>query len=498
MEGNGATSSIRSDRVHLLSPLRLRDFRLLWTGMVVSLLGDGIFLVAIAWQVYELSNAPTALSIVGIAMSTPHILLLLLGGVVSDRFDRRVVMILADLIRGAAVAALGILSIGGVIEVWHIAALAALYGAGTAFFGPSFDAVVPELVPADQLTQANALDQFVRPAAWHLAGPAVGGLVIGAWGVGSAFLLDAGTFAVSIAALAAMRRRPKAQATEGGGSVLRDVVEGFRFIRSQVWLWGTFLAATCAYLLFLGPIEVLLPFVVKNDMGGSARDLGFILAVGGIGSIGAAIFVSHRGIPRRNMTFIYICWSISTLAVAGYGLAKVPWQAMIAAFTFGSLESAGLIAWATTKQRLVPRHLLGRVSSLDWFISIGLMPLSYALTGPIAELVGARTTLIASGILGGVVTFGFLFLPGMRDIERDSNIQRNALQRAAADFAQQMRRGVSSAKHLETQILVAVEAGLLEPGAGTELAKEAEEITETLKAVERRVGSTHAPNGRVH
>jgi len=124
--------------------------------------------------------------------------------------------------------------------------------------------------------------------------------------------------------------------------------------------------------------------------------------------------------------------------------------------------------------------------------------LSYALTGPIAELVGARTTLIAAGILGGVVTFGFLFLPGMRDIEQGSNIHRNALQRAAADFAQQMRRGVSSAKHLETQILVAVEAGLLEAQAGTELAKEAEEITETLKAVERRVGSAEAPNGRVH
>ena len=136
------------------------------------------------------------------------------------------------------------------------------------------------------------------------------------------------------------------------------------------------------------------------------------------------------------MTFIYICWTVSTLAVAGYGLAKVPWQAMIAAFVFGSLESAGLIVWATTKQRLVPGRLLGRVSSLDWFISIGLMPLSYALTGPIAELVGARTTLIASGILGAVVTFGFLFLPGMRDIEQDNSINRNPLQHAAADFAQ--------------------------------------------------------------
>lgn len=465
--------------------------------MVVSLLGDGIFLVAIAWQVYELSDAPTALSIVGIAMSTPHVLLLLIGGVVSDRFDRRAVMIAADLVRGTAVVALGVLSVGGTIDVWHVAMLAALYGAGTAFFGPSFDAIVPDLVPPNLLTQANSLDQFVRPAAWHLAGPAIGGVVIGAWGAGSAFLLDGGTFAVSIVALMAMRPRARTAATKEKSSVLHDVAEGFRFIRSHVWLWGTFLAATCAYLLFLGPIEVLLPFVVKNEMGRSAGDLGFILAVGGIGSISAAILVGKRGVPRRNMTFIYLCWTVSTLAVAGYGLARVPWQAMIAAFVFGSLESAGLIAWTTTKQRLVPRRLLGRVSSLDWFISIGLVPVSYALTGPIAELLGARTTLIAAGVLGGAVTFGFLFLPGMRDIERSGSIHKSALQHAIADFARHMRQGAGSAKDLEAQILVAVEAGLLEERTGTALAREADEIAETLAAVQRRMGGSESPNGKV-
>jgi hypothetical protein len=171
---------------------------------------------------------------------------------------------------------------------------------------------------------------------------------------------------------------------------------------------------------------------------------------------------------------------------------------MIAAFIFGSLESAGLIAWTTTKQRLVPARLLGRVSSLDWFISIGLVPLSYALTGPIAEQLGARTTLISAGILGGVVTFAFLFLPGMRAIERNGSIERNALQLAVTDFARQMRQGVGSAKHLETQILVAAKAGLLEARAGAALAREIEIIAETLDAAQRRAEPTGAPNGQMH
>jgi DHA3 family tetracycline resistance protein-like MFS transporter len=171
-------------RVGLLTPLRHRDFRLLWSGMCVSLLGDGVFFVALAWQVYALSNVPTALSLVAIAMTVPTIAFLLLGGVISDRFDRRRVMLAADIARGVVVGVIAAMSLTGTLRLWHLAALAALYGAGTAFFDPSFDAVVPEILPAEALAQANALDQLVRPIALRLAGPAVGGLVIAGVGTG--------------------------------------------------------------------------------------------------------------------------------------------------------------------------------------------------------------------------------------------------------------------------------------------------------------------------
>ncbi len=408
-----------STRFAMLLPLRLRDFRLLWVGMTVSLLGDGIFFVALVWQVYELSNVPSAMATVGVAMTVPHLLLLLLGGVVSDRFDRRRVLIAADTVRGVTLVAMGVLSLTGHLRLWHVLVLVALYGAGTAFFGPAFDAIVPDLVPADLLARANALDQLVRPSAWRLAGPAVGGLVIAAWGAGGAFLADAVTFGVSIAAVLFMHPHPiPREPGDEEASAWADVREGYRFVRSRVWLWGTFLAATLAYLIFLGPTEVLLPYVVKNQLRGSASDLGFILAMGGLGAITAAVVVGSRGMPRRHMTVMYVVWTISTLSVAGYGLATANWQAMATCFTFNAMESTGLIIWTTTKGRLVPARLLGRVSSLDWFISIGLLPVSYALTGPAAAAIGARGTLIAAGVVGGAITFAFLFLPGMRDIER--------------------------------------------------------------------------------
>jgi MFS family permease len=403
-------------RVRLLAPFRHRDFRLLWGGMCVSLLGDGVFLVAIAWQAYELSNAPTALSLVGIAMTVPTIVFLLIGGVVSDRIDRRKVMLAADAARGLLVGVLAVLSLTGELELWHMAALVAGYGAAAAFFGPAFDAITPEVLPAEELAQANALDQLVRPAALRLAGPAVGGLLIEAVGVGAAFALDAASFAVSAAAVLAMKRRPRAPSADRV-SVAGDIRAGFTYIRGHVWLWATFASAAIAYLLFMGPVEVLLPFLVKNDLQGSAADLGLIFAAGGIGSVLCAVVLGQRGLPRRDITFMYVTWTLATIAVAGYGLAGAVWQLMLVSVAFNALETAGTIVWATAKQHHVPPELLGRVSSLDWLISIGLLPLSFALTGPVSGAIGVQATLIGAGTIGAIVTFGALLLPGMRAVE---------------------------------------------------------------------------------
>jgi MFS family permease len=410
-------------RVGLLIPLRDREFRKLWTAMCVSLLGDGAFLVAVAWQVYELSNTPTAMSVVGIAMTVPTILFLLLGGVASDRFDRRLVMVAADVLRALSGAVLAALALSGAIEVWHIALLAAAYGTGAAFFAPAFDALVPDIVPSERLAQANALDQLVRPLVFRMAGPALGGLLVASGGAGVAFALDSASFVFSAVTLMLVRvaagPRP-----EGGQAVVRELVEGWRFVRGRVWLWATFASAAIAYLCFMGPVEVLLPYLVKNDLGGSARDLGMVFAAGGVGSVVCALAMGQRDIPRRGISFIYLSWTFATLAVAGYGLSSAMWQLMLAALAFNALETAGTIVWATLKQRHVPRAMLGRVSSMDWLISIGLLPVSFALTGPVAAAIGTRGTLVAAGTVGAVVTCAAFFVPGMRDIERRSGAIR--------------------------------------------------------------------------
>ncbi len=403
------------------SVLANRDFRLLFAGRCVSLLGDGAFLVAMAWEAYTLSNAPTALSLLGIAMTVPLIALLLFGGVVSDRYGRRQVMLLADLVRAALLALLAALAASGTLRLWQMMVIVAIYGGAQAFFDPASDAILPELVPESQLGEANALEQVVRPLALRLAGPAVGGVLVGVLGLGAAFLADAATFMVSAATLWSMSRRASVTPADAGVQLERatgQVREGWAYVRRHVWLWGTFVSAGVAYLLFMGPAEVLVPFMVKHELHGSGEQLGLVFGAGGLGSVAAALAMMRSGLPQRSIGFIYAVWTLGTLAVAGYGLATAIWELMLASVAFNLLETAGTIVWATMKQRHVPGQMLGRVSSLDWLISIGLLPISFALTAPLSAAFGVRTTLIVAGVAGAAATLGGLLLPGMRAVDR--------------------------------------------------------------------------------
>jgi MFS family permease len=405
--------------------LASRDFRLLFAGRCVSLLGDGAFLVALAWQAYTLSGTPSALSLLGIAMTVPLIALLLFGGVISDRRSRRRVMLTADLLRALVLALLGALAVSGELRLWQMMVMVAIYGAAQAFFDPASDAILPELLPTHQLGEANALEQVVRPLALRLAGPAIGGVLVGALGAGSAFLADGATFLASAAALWSMSSgdpAARAYARAPARAALGELREGWSYVRRHVWLWGTLASAGVAYLLFMGPAEVLLPFMVKHVLSGSGFQLGLVFGAGGLGSVGCALVMLRSGLPSRSMTFIYVVWALATLSLAGYGLASAIWQLMLASLAFNLLETAGTIVWATFKQRHVPGHMLGRISSLDWLISIGLLPVSFALTVPLSAAFGVRATLIGAGLAGAAATLSGLALPGMRAV--DSAIAR--------------------------------------------------------------------------
>jgi MFS family permease len=389
--------------------------------MTVSLLGDGMYFVAIAWLVLEISGSPSALSIAGVAWTLPQVVFLLAGGVVTDRFERRRVLVVSDLVRGAAIGAIGLLALADTIELWHVYSLVALYGAAEGFFMPAFTAIVPDVVDKSLLVEANALDQFVRPLTLRFAGPAIGGFIIATLGVGEAFLLDAATFVVSAVFVAAIRKRPRPESGSAAEvSALSEVREGFTYVKSQPWLWISLLAAATGLLAFYGPFQVLVPFLVEEELSGSAGDLGIVFAVGGIGSVGAAFVLGQTRMPRRHITVAYLCWGLGTLTMATFAMTHRVWQAGLVTFTMQFLFTAGTIIWTSLLQTRVPGRLLGRVSSLDWLVSGSLIPLSYALTGPLAESLGTQTTFVLAALVGSAVVLGALMVPRLHDVEREA------------------------------------------------------------------------------
>jgi MFS family permease len=412
------------DRIGILRPLGVRDFAFLWTGMTVSMIGDGIYLVAIAWQVLQIENRPGALALVGIAWSLPQVVLVLASGALADRFDRRVLMISGDVIRLLAIGTLGILSLNGQLTIPLLLGFVFVYGAGQAVFQPSFQSITPTIVPDDLLVQANSLAQLVRPFAMTLVGPLVGGALVAAFSAGVAFLVDATTFAFSALMILLMRTRhqPKTADAESS-SFLTEIGEGLRYVRKTRWLVIAMVAATVSLLAVWGPWETLVPVVVKNDLGGKAISLGLVFGAGGVGAVVAAAFFGQRGsLPRKPVTAMYLAWAIGMFGTAGFGLVTSVWQAMIVAFfTEGSIAYL-VVVWVTLVQRLVPARLLGRVFALDWMISTMGVPLSFAITGPTAEAIGWDATLILAGLLGGSVTIAFMFVRGARDPERDGSL----------------------------------------------------------------------------
>ena len=410
----------RARHARLLQPLRHRDFALLVGGSTVSLLGDGFFYVALAWQVYEISNVPTALSVVWVAWTLPSVIFLLIGGAFSDRYDRRLLMFWADVIRALAIGLIGVLSIGGALEIWHIAVLIVFVGIGDAFFNPASTAIVPDVVPENDLLPANALRATLMPLMLRMIGPALAGFVVAAVGSGWAFVIDAGTFIVSAGAVIAIAPRPMHHA---GGHGIRETIgqvrEGLVFVGRYPWLWATLVGALLSLLVFFGPVETLLPYLVKNRLNLGPEALGLIFAVGGVGAIGAGLAIGQLGLPRKRVTVMYAAWSIGIGLLAAYGLMTDLWQALLVSFVTQALFQIGQVTWTTLLQTLVPRRLLGRVTSVDWMVSTGLVPVSFALTGPIAEVIGPAETMVAAGILGGVVFGALLFVPGVRDPEQD-------------------------------------------------------------------------------
>jgi MFS family permease len=394
--------------------LSQRDFALLWAGQTISLFGDGIFTIALAWQALELSGSATTLGLVLLVRGAARILILLIGGAVADRVERRALMLIGDSVQALAVAAVAYLASTGQLHVWHLVALGAITGAGSGILLAAATAVVPQLVTEEFLASANSLTSTSRLLAFALIGPAVGGILVAALGTTVAFSVDAASFLASIAALISIR--PRALSAASKAAILTDVKEGFSYVRSRPWLWVTMLAVgTVGSFVAYGPLSVLVPLLVRSLHGG-ADSLGLVYAGFGVGGVAAAVVSGSVHLPRNTSALAFLGWVVSGLGIAAMGLAGnvVTIAALLA--VVGFFNEAAQVIWVTLLQIHIPERLLGRISSIDWFVSLSLQPLGLGLAGPAAAALGVGGALVVGGTMAASAAgLGFL-RPGVRDL----------------------------------------------------------------------------------
>jgi MFS family permease len=400
------------------------QLKLLFAAQAISVFGDMLVPVALAFAVLGLTGSPSDLGLVLFARFLPMVAFFLVGGVYGDRFERRSVMIASNLANLVFQALLGTLLVTGHAQIWEVVALSAAKGTATAFFLPAANSIVPQLVPADRVQPAYGLLATVQSAA-SVIGPAVAGVLVATVGAGWAILGDAATFAVASALLARLDRLGRPARVEGA-TFFRDLRTGWQEVRTRTWLWVVIVSSGVFQLVVLAAVNVLGPVVATRSLGGAGAWTAIVVALG-VGSVLGGIASVHLR-PRRPLRTGYLLM----LAAGGPSLVLLALPApvpLIALAELGTGFSIGVMGTLETTLLAdkIPSEALARVHAYDWLGSMALRPLGLAAIGPIAEVAGIRETLLAAAAITFCVILWPLAYPSVRNLRAGRDEPQQAL-----------------------------------------------------------------------
>ncbi len=405
-----------------LRVLRHRDFKFLFFGQSASAVGDQVVIVALALYITQRTGSPTDLGLVLAAQSLPLIALVLFGGVWADRLPRHRIMTAADYARALLHGVLAASIVLGGAGVAEMIVIEALFGAARAFFQPAYSGLLPQTIPDAEAQDARALSSATENLAL-LVGPALGAGMVLTVGAGAAFALDAATFLLSAELLRHINPRARGDAPrQERTTVIAELRAGWHEVRSRTWVWATIAAFTVAVLCAYAQWYALAP-LVSRQLYGSGGIFGLLESVAGAGAVVGAL-VGLRWRPRRPMVvglLLTLIWPIQSLAFAAASpLAVVVVLAFGAGLGFTLFE----VWWSTALVRHIPPEALSRVSAYDWMGSLALLPLGFAIAGPLAGAVGARTVLA----VGAAVALAMLVVAMVPRATRELTVDESAEQ----------------------------------------------------------------------
>lgn len=416
----------------LLAILRNRNFRLLWIGESISVLGDQFHLIALPWLVLQLTGDALAMGTVLAIAGIPRAVFMLVGGALTDRFSARNIMLASNVIRTGLVGLLAALTMTGQIELWMLYLFAFLFGLADAFFFPAQSSIVPHLVSTAQLGPANALIQGTAQLS-TFAGPVLAGIMIALLsgpnaapdappeleGIALALGIDAATFSVSALTLALISVRHATGSADGTGeSVLRSIRGGIAYAWRHVTLRVYFIVVAAINLLVNGPIAVGIPVLADRRLPEGAAAFGIVMSAFGGGALLG--MVAAAGLPRPALrtlgTRLLVAISLMGFGVAALGFVYVTPVAALISLLMGVVNGYVNILFITWLQERTPSRLLGRMMSLVMFASLGLNPLSTALAGWLIEL-NVTALFFGAGLLMATIALASSFLPQARSLD---------------------------------------------------------------------------------
>jgi MFS family permease len=399
-----------------MAVLRHRDFRNLFIGQSASVIGDAIVVVALALYVTQIGS-PTDVGIVLAAHTLPLVAFLAIGGVWADRLPRQKVMIATDLVRFALHAALAALIFAGTVAIWQIVVIEALFGAAEAFSKPATTGLVPQTVPEEEIQHAWAATGTMLTIA-EFVGPALATAFVLGLGAGTAFAIDAATFLASAWFLLRVRARQRGDDVERQ-TVADELREGWSTVRSHAWVWSVIAAFSLTLLLAYAPWMTLGP-TIAEEIYDSKAAFGVLSAAIGAGTIaGSLLAFRWRPLhPMRTGLVLCLLWPASMITFA----AGLPLPLVVVLFVAAGVSFALFGTWwDTALAERMPPHLLSRVSAYDWMGSLALVPIGYLLAGPLGEVFGESTVLLAGAVAALGTLSAALLVRGtwtMRQLER--------------------------------------------------------------------------------
>lgn len=380
--------------------LRHHDFRNLWFAQTTSAMGDGVVVVALALFVTDLTGDPTDVGIVLGAQLLPLVAFLLIGGVWADRLPRARVMLTADVVRALLHTLLAVLIFTDAVEIWQLVVIEACFGTAQAFFEPAYFGLVPRTVPADEIQEAQSLSSLTFNLA-ELTGPAIATALVLGVGAGWAFALDAATFAVSALLLARVRTSDMPPAASERRSVLTELGEGFREVRSRTWLWVTVAVFALAVPLGYAPLYVLGPTVAEETYN-SVAVFGVITAAYGAGALAGAV-IGFRWRPAHPMRAAFLVIAVWPLMLVSFAAGAPVALVVVLSVATGTGFALFDVFWNTTMAEQIPPQALSRASAYEWMGSLILLPVGYLAAGPAAKATSTETVLVGGAILTAVV-----------------------------------------------------------------------------------------------